>query len=155
MAAKAKAPDKQLIARPTEEAIIQQFVDMVAVVPDFEDDGGLAMAAEILGAATPGDLDSRWDKRDENKLTGVEQIIYEIEKAPSTIAENKLPFYLIVYAAERRSGEMIRWTTSSLAIIAELVRANTAGWFPLEAKIVVGDKTAKGFYPKHLEILEA
>lgn len=153
MSSKAKGAQTELVARPTEEAIVQQFVDMVVTVPDFQDDGGLAMAAEILNATTRGDLDSRWDKRDEDKLVGVEQIIYEIEKAPSTIAENKLPFYLIVYAADRRTSEMIRWTTSSLAIIAELVKAHVAGWFPLEAVIRRGDRTAKGFYPKHLEIL--
>jgi hypothetical protein len=141
--------------RETEEAIIARFVDMVAVIPDFTDDGGLSMAAEILSASEPGDLDSRWDDRAEDALVGVEQIIYELEKAPSTIAENKLPFYLIVYAADRKSGERIRWTTSSLAIISQLIKASVAEWLPLAAKVVVGDRTAKGFYPKHLQILDA
>ncbi len=149
-----KTKDAQLAIRPSAEAVVAQFVDMVATIPDWVDDGGLAMAADIFQAKSAADLDARWRNVAEDRMVGVPVEVDHLEKAPSTIEDAALPFYLVVYGTDMRTGERIRFTTSSLAVSAQLAQAWVADWLPLPVRLTVGDKTAKGFKPKHLEILK-
>ena len=64
--------------------------------------------------------------------------------------------FLVVDAADAKTGEALTFTTSAVSVVLQLARAWSLGLFPLIADVVVAERpTARGFYPYHLRIIAA
>jgi hypothetical protein len=75
------------------------------------------------------------------------------ETSPRDYAEG-LGVFLVCRVDQPHVGEEFILTTGSVSIVAQLVRAHTQGWLPLQ---VVPRKAAKpsrnGYFPMHLELV--
>lgn len=140
---------------PIDPAIVERFAHMATLVPS-EDGGGYERILDaILSAETWETLSDPWESTNAEKLRNRRLRIESIMRRPSTFAGG-LGVFLVVKSVDTRTGEALVWTTSSLSIVAQLVRAYCLKAFPLVAEVVIADRpTEAGFYPQHLRILAA
>lgn len=138
------------------EEVRAMFASMVVAVPDADDgEGQNRILLTLLNATNWDDLDAPWDSQGGKAYDGQEQRIDSIMRRPSRFAGG-LGFFLVVTAELSDTKEKIVWTTSSLSITVQLVKAYTMGVLPILAKLVVADTpSARGYFPQHLEILGA
>lgn len=132
--------------------LVRQFSEMAMMLPETESDSGASIIEAILGAVDVQDLDAPWDTKDPDALLNEWQIITEASRSLSTYKES-LGVFLVVTAVLENTGEEITWTSGSMAVVAQLVKAYAADHFPLRAKLVRADKpTASGYWPHHLVV---
>lgn len=135
-------------------AVVNQFVEMVRLIPTSDDGAMDRIAAQILNAESWEELDAAWSTDKIDHLLKIEQKIESLSVLPSTYSGG-LPFFLVVHATRLDTGEQIVWTTSSVAMCLQLARAFHAGWLPLKAAIVQAERPSRnGYYPQHLAILD-
>lgn len=136
-------------------ALVARFAQMATLVPS-EDGGGYERILDaILSAESWEALSDPWNVTNADTLRGKRLRIDSIMRRPSQFAGG-LGIFLVVKAIDTRTGEALVITTSSVSIVAQLVRAYALKMFPLVAEWVVADKpTDRGFYPQHLNILAA
>lgn len=144
------------IYRPTATEMQAAFVNMMNTIPIADDsDAEWQIMAEIFGAETLEDSNDRWNQSDEAlQLVGEEFVIDSVVRRPSTKGDDK--DYL--FCQVRRggpTGPTVRWSTSSTACQAVILRANAEGRIPgLHVKHKVAEKqTAAGQLPRHLEVI--
>lgn len=134
------------------DAVLAQFVPMLAAIPDAVDDDGSGIIAEILQATNLDGLNTSGTMDDSAKMIGRSLKITGLTKRASDLPDG-LPFYLIVDYVDRHSGELGKFQTSATTIVAQLVKAQMLGLVPLIAHVVKADKPTKaGFYPHWLVI---
>lgn len=135
-------------------AVVQQFAQMVGLVPLRGEEGDDTMLAAILNAESVDDLDGAWTG-ETAKVLNRPITVTDISRMPSDIPDNPLGFFLVVEATDQATGEQLVWTTGSKYVVAQLVRAHVAGWLPMACCLRQSDKPTKaGFYPQHLETYE-
>lgn len=133
-------------------ALVQQFSEMATMVPDTESDGGASLLESILNAVSVEDLDKPFAEKDQDHLIGMDQVVESISKSGSDFADG-LGVFLVVKAVVEDTAETITWTTGSMSVVAQLVRAYALDAFPLRCKLRRSDKPTKsGFYPLNLVI---
>lgn len=138
-------------------ALIARFAEMVGLLPAAEDtEGGAERIIEaILNAKTWEDLDAPWRARGGEAYLGKPQRIERVTTRPSDYAKG-LGVYVVVEAVDLSNGEAITWTTGSISIVAQLVKAYCVGGLPLFATIRQAERpTADGYYPQHLEVTDS
>jgi hypothetical protein len=129
------------------------FASMAGMVPTSGDDGAELIVLAILGAKSFDELDAPWNSAKSEELVGVEVAIGEITRHESTYADG-LGIFLVVRGKRIDTGEDVAYSTGSVSVVAQLVRAYALGAFPLYTILHKSDRpTAKGYYPLHLEIL--
>jgi hypothetical protein len=141
----------------TNPATIARFAEMVALLPRADDDDGGAerIIEAILNAQTWEDLDAPWRARGGEAYKDVPQRILGAKIRPSDFGQG-LGVYVVVDAVDMRNGESITWTTGSVSIVAQLVRAHCVGAFPLLATLRVAERPSKaGNFPQHLEVTDS
>lgn len=136
-------------------ATVARFAEMATLVPS-EDGGGYERILDaILAAESWEALSDPWEATNAEKLRNRRLRIESIMRRPSQFAGG-LGMFLVVKSVDTKTGEALVWTTSSLSIVAQLVRAYCLKAFPLVAEVVIADRpTEAGFYPQHLRILAA
>lgn len=136
-------------------AIVERFAQMATMVPS-EDGGGYERILDaILSAESWETLSDPWESTNAEKLRNRRLRIESISRRPSSFAGG-LGVFLVVKSVDTRTGEALVWTTSSVSIVAQLVRAYALRAFPLVAEVIIADRpTDRGFYPQHLRILAA
>lgn len=136
------------------EALIARFAEMAMMLPETESDGGASIIEAILGTVNVGDLDKPWDAKDPEALCNEWLIVTDASRSMSDYADG-LGVFLVVKAVQDDTGEEITFTTGSMAVVAQIVRAYAGDMFPLKCKMVMSDKPTKGGYrPMHLVIHE-
>jgi len=132
---------------------LREFAQMVNLLPQSDpNDAMLSIVAQIAGADDPTALDSPWLTDDVEQLIGVWIDVQSVKAMPSTYAGG-LSVFLVVTAARPDTGELVTFTTGSVSIVAQLVKAFAAGWLPLPCKIVRASReSSNGYFPMHLEI---
>lgn len=134
------------------ENTLKMFANMVTMIPEAEGDAYDAILTSLLGATSWDQLDDPWDSSKTEALIGVEQKITAITRRPSTY-KGGLGMFLVVHAEDMRNGKPLVWSTGSVAMVGQLVRAYAAGWLPLYAEIIIAaNPTSRGYYPQHLQI---
>ena len=105
----------------------------------------------ILNADT---LESATGVFDNNTAEDYENIRLVFEGAsflPSTKKDSRLGVYAIIRAVVPDTGELVTFTCGGETVVATLIRAREQGdWFPFEATLTKGAKTAAGFQPWNL-----
>lgn len=130
----------------------RQFAMMVTAVPDAEGSGAERIVLSILNAKTWDELDDPWDSSKGEVFVDVEQRIDSIMRRPSTFADG-LGVFLVVRGKRMDTDEEIVWTTGSVSVVAQLVKAFMLGALPLYATLRKAERpTERGYYPHHLEI---
>lgn len=154
MASKAieKAATGEIVLSANAIAVREQFQTMAMTLPPLDDDGALGIVAQIMNASSVEDLDSAWDTVEAEELLGVKQIITNARYAMSDY-EDGLGIFLVIDAINVATGEAFIWTTGSVSVVAQIVKAHHAGWFPLACILQQAKKPTKdGNFPQHLAI---
>lgn len=149
---KAELEDQASELATLPEALMRQFSELAMMLPETESDGGASIIQAVLNTVDVQGLDNPWDAKEPEKLCGEWLIITEASRSISTYAEG-LGVFLVVTAVREDSGEEIVFTTGSMAVVAQIVRAYTIGAIPLRAKMLMAERASKkGYFPMHLEI---
>jgi hypothetical protein len=135
------------------ETTIRQFAEMATMIPESEGSGSERILLAILNADNWDALDDPWDTEAADELIGVEQSIYEIMRRPSRFADG-LGMFLVIRSKLVGGDKEFVWTSSSVSVVGQLVRAYALDALPLVAILRKADQpTANGYYPQHLEIV--
>lgn len=143
---------KALAALP--DHLLRQFSQMAMMLPETESDGGASIITAILNSKDVSELDATWGTKDPDKLVGDNLTITGATRSLSDYQDG-LGVFLVVEAVLERTGEPVTFTTGSIGIVAQIVRAASLEAFPFRAMIQRADKPTKdGYYPQHLKILD-
>jgi hypothetical protein len=135
-------------------AVNAELTRQLLTVPDAPDDGGASMFLQLLGAKTWMDLDAPWSAQGLAKLKDKTLLLLRVHKMPSDV-EDGPGWYLVVDAVDKATGEEVTFTTSSVAVMIQLLIMHVNGWWPMTVIPRVAKKpTKRGFYPQHLEIVD-
>lgn len=123
---------------------------MLADVPEAGQQGYDRILASLAGATSLEDLDAPWRSRGGEQFLGQRLVIHGISKMPSDF-RGGLPWFLVVDAELSDGGGDATFTSGSVNVVAQLVRAHALGLFPVEAVLVESDRpTAAGYTVQHL-----
>lgn len=152
MAEKKQGEMVQAPGNPPAE-VIGRLVDMAKLIPDGSQDTGLtALLAQVERAGSAEELSAAWDTTGGEALIGKRLRIMSLKRLQSDFADG-LGLFLVVTAVDTKTGEVVTFTTGSVAIVAQLIVANARNWLPIEAEVVKSDRpTPDGYYPQHLHV---
>lgn len=137
---------------PLRPDVVAIYESMIESVPEAGGDGVESILLALARATDPTDLDAPWRSEGLAELVNKRIVITGIRRMNSDYAGG-LPWFLIIDGAIENTGETIAITTGSVSVVAQLVKAHAAGWFPLVATPRVSDRPSKsGFFPQHLEV---
>lgn len=133
--------------------LVAQFVRMATLVPSEDGSGMERIVEQLLSAESWEELSDPWEASNAEKLRGKRLRVDSIMRRPSQY-RGGLGIFLVVKGVDLGTGEAIVWTTSSQAVIAQLVRAYAKKWIPCVCEMVIADRpTEAGYYPHHLRFL--
>lgn len=136
-------------------AVLAKVRALVAAIPGDDGSGGERIVTQLLDATTVDDLNAPWEGTSGRNLAGKRLSIRGLAQRPSSF-EGGAGVFLVVDAADAKTGDATTFTTSSIAVVLQLAQAYAMGMFPLICEVVVSPRpTARGFYPYHLRILAA
>lgn len=130
------------------------FTGMAMAVPEAEDGSGAErILLAILNAKSWDELDDPWDTEKSTALIGVELAIHSITRHASSYQDG-LGVFLVAHCKRLDDETEVVFSTGSMSVVAQLVRAFMLGAFPMYATLRQSDKpTKRGYYPQHLEIM--
>ena len=140
---------------PIAADIIARVREAVQGIPEADGEGAESIIRQLLDAQTIDDLNAPWEGSSGRSLAGKRLSIRGCHQRPSSF-EDGAGVFLVVDAADAKTGEALTFTTSAVSVVLQLARAWSLGLFPLIADVVVAERpTARGFYPYHLRIIAA
>lgn len=138
-------PTNELLAR-------QQFQQMATVIPVTESDGGFGIVLDILGADDFFDLDKTWQGKDLDALLKRKLVFQQVTRSDSTYQDG-LGVFLVVTTTDPETGEEIIFSTGSVNIVAQLVKAHLMDAFPFVGRVIQAERpSANGYYPQHIQL---
>lgn len=133
--------------------VIEHVRRLIADIPGDDGTGAERIITQLLAAKTFDDLNEPWESTSGKKLAGMRLRIRGLSQRPSTF-EGPVGIFLVVDAADVKTGEQMTFTSSAMAVIVQLAVARDLGMLPMIAEVVVAERpTARGFYPYHLKVL--
>jgi len=157
----AETPSQEVATRPDTAPvpisadIIVRIREAVQGIPESDGEGAESIIRQLLDAQTIDDLNAPWEGSSGRSLAGKRLTIRGCHQRPSSF-EDGAGIFLVVDAADAKTGESLTFTTSAVSVVLQLARAWSLGLFPLIADVVVAERpTARGFYPYHLRIIAA
>jgi hypothetical protein len=109
----------------------------------------------LLAAQTVDDLNRPWNGTSGRELAGRRLRLTDVIRRPSQFDDGP-QLFLVITAADAKTGERVTMTTSALAVILQVAIAWNLNMFPLLVDVVAAEKpTARGYYPYHLTVLAA
>lgn len=153
-----EAPKTGEIVTPAGPKISQTlatFAQMASMLPQADEgDGAEAIVAQILSAATIEDLDAPWRAEEGKALIGKPISIVGAKARKSDYADG-LGVFLVVDAVNLETGEATIFTTGSVSVVAQIVKAFCMDALPFNAMLCQSARPTKdGYYPLHLEVLK-
>lgn len=143
-------PSRDEIA-PVSPALIERFAAMATMIPTEDGQAYERIVEAILASASIDALDEPWDTTKAETLLGKVLCINSLTRRPSDF-KSGLRIFLVIDSTDTHTGERIVWTTGSVAIVAQLVRAYTLGALPCYAELIVAERpTEAGYRPHHLK----
>lgn len=150
VAVKNDAANTEMVISPETR---EMFAQMVVAIPEADGSGTERILLSILNAKTWDELDDPWDTTKSDELLGVELAIHTISRHASSYADG-LGVFLVVHAKRVDDDTEVVFSTGSVSVVGQLVRAFMLGAFPMYAILRKSDTpTKRGYYPMHLEIL--
>jgi len=146
------AASKAVSARPRAE-IEAAFEALLATVPDAVDDDGFAIIAGLIEADDWEGLNRDATLPNAEAMVGRRLKVTGITKRPADMGQS-MSHYLIADAIDTRTGEVLRWQTSSPGVAVVLVKLHGWGKIPAIIEIAKAPKPTKaGFYPLNTTVL--
>lgn len=131
--------------------LARQFAEMATLIPAEKEGGADNILAAILSAQSWEHLADPWESTNAAALAGKRLLIRSLLRRPSDFRDG-LGIFLVVDSIDTATGEPNVWTTSSVAIVAQLVRAYVLGQLPAYAEVIVAKRpTEAGYRPQHLK----
>jgi hypothetical protein len=119
------------------------FTQMLAMVPDAPESDGSEILARIMESDDIDDAGAQTSLPAAKDLVGKRFLVHGITKNAADEGMEGLPFYVIVDATDKRTGEVVRWQTSAKNITAWLVKLHLGNAFPADIEITSA-KTRSG-----------
>lgn len=136
-------------------AVVDAFTPMIYDIPEADDsDATERILLQLAGAQDAFALNDPWARGEGLAFyADVPVIIESITRRESDYAGG-FPYYLVVNATVKGTGERIRTTSGSVGVMGQLVKAHQLGALPLEVIPRRSKKPTKsGNYAWHLEIV--
>lgn len=145
-----RAGAQQAVTATLPPELVEQFAQMATMIPS-EDGGSVQdILQAVLCASSWEQLDKPWDACDASRLVGRLFRIEHVLRRPS-LFPGGLGVYLVIRCTDGKTGERFAWTSSSLNVCAQLVRAYAGGWLPLFATVaIVAGGRDRGYRPHYL-----
>src|SRR6185312_4716543 len=147
----------ELVIRQTGEIATADSINayLTAILNELPMQGegdATGILAQIINAETVEDLDSPWQSAGMGKYIGYAIEITSIKRVESDFPGG-LGWYLLCEGTVMETGEYRAFSTSAVAVMAQLLVAWHRGFFPYQVYVRIATKpTKKGFYPIHLEL---
>ena len=136
-------------------AVVEQFQNMVRLIPDAEEGGVSNILAQIFAAQTADDLEKPWSDDERGIPLGRAFTLLSVSKRASDFRDG-LGFYLELDVIDLSTGEQTVWVTGSVSAVAQIVKAYSLGLLPINFVLVEAEKASKaGYKPQHLEVIKA
>lgn len=134
-------------------AILGQFRTWAAAITaGGEDTATMAILATLAAASDPAALDAPWSTTGTDELLGRVIVVTDLKRMPSDYTQG-LGFFLVATGHDPESGEAITFTSGSVGVAGQLVKAHHEGWLPLKCELVRSVRPTKnGYYPEHLRV---
>ncbi len=141
-----------IVPRLVPDDAIAAYESMIAQVPDAGTEGVEAILAQIAGASSTDDLDQPWRSGGLQDYRDRPILVLGIRKMPSDFP-GPLPWFLIVDGQDPATGGDVHLTTGSVSVVAQLVKAYTAGWLPVMVIPRQSERpTRDGNFAWHLDV---
>lgn len=133
--------------------VVQDFRTWAVDIPTGgEDTAQLSILETIAAAGTPTGLDAPWETTGTDTLLGRMLVISALKRMPSDYPTG-LGFFLVVSGADADTGEAVTFTTGSVSVVGQLVKAFHEKWLPLKCELVESERPTKsGYKPQHLRV---
>lgn len=126
---------------------------LVEQVDEADDDTENRIVMQVLNAAEAEDVDAPWQARKLSDWDGEIVTVHSLKRMSSNL-DADMPYYLVVHGVEGRTGKPVTATTSSKAVMAQLIKLHLLGALPLSVIPRRAERpTTRGFHPEHLEIV--
>jgi hypothetical protein len=133
--------------------LVATFSQMAMIIPESDENAMEQIMLQVLQAGSWEQLSDPWETDNAEKLAGKTILIERVTRHKSDIAGG-LGIFLVAHGIDMKSGEKMVFSSGSLGVMAQLVRAHTAGWLPLFAQLIIAERaTADGFRPQHLKFV--
>lgn len=143
--------DDAAVAPAMSAELVEKFAQMATLIPSEDGSGYERIVEAILSAEAVDALDEPWQSTQAEKLAGRVLRIDSLTRRPSDF-KSGLGVFLVVRSTDTHSGEVVTWTTGSVAIVAQLVRAYALGGLPVYAELIIAERpTEAGYRPHHLK----
>jgi hypothetical protein len=141
------------VGAPISTELATQFAQMAMMIPSETGDAVENILAAVLAAPSWEKLADPWESADAEALVGKMLCIQSLVRRPSDFRDG-LGVFLVVHATDVKSGEAVTFTTGSVSVVGQLVRAYAMGWLPIYAEMIVATRqTESGYRPHHLKFL--
>lgn len=148
-------PEPDGAAPVISEQVLVALLDAVEKIPATGAGGLDGILETLLAAQSIDDLNAPWNGTSGRELAGRRLRLTDVIRRPSQF-EDGPQLFLVVTAADAKTGERVTMTTSALAVILQVAVAWNLGMFPLLVDVTVAERpTARGYYPYHLTVLAA
>lgn len=136
----------------TPDAINAHLTKILEQLPMQGEGDVSGILAQIINSESIEDLDSPWQSAGMGKYNGYAIEITSIKRIESDFPGG-LGWYLLCEGKVLETGEYKAFSTSAVAVMAQLLIAWARGYFPYQVYVRIATKpTKKGFYPMHLEL---
>ena len=136
----------------TPDAINVHLTGILEKLPMQGEGDVSGILAQIINSESIEDLDSPWQSAGMGKYNGYAIEIRSIKRIESDFPGG-LGWYLLCEGMVLETGEYKAFSTSAVAVMAQLLVAWDRGYFPYQVYVRIATKpTKKGFYPMHLEL---
>ena len=130
---------------------VAPYESMMAAIPDAEGGGYESILDQIAAATNVADLDAPWRAGGLADYADQQLIVTGLRKMPSEYSGG-LPWFLVVDAVVKVSGERATFTTGAIGPVAQLVKAYALGALPVTIVPKESErKTKSGYSVWHLE----
>jgi len=139
-------------------SVTEQWQQLASTIPVASDQDALdSIAEQVFNAATPEELMAPWalSAKEFGALLNVPVRITALRKSKSDY-ESGPGFFLVLDLVELVDGEKLVVTTGAVSVMAQLIKAYSAGWLPLTCVLRQADRpSSAGYFPQHLEVTGA
>lgn len=147
--------DQAAPVAPISAALLEKIEQAVLALPTEDGNGSERIYEQLLAATSIDELNKPWAATSGKALEGKTLQIHKLTRRPSAFSDGPAIF-LVVESTDIKTGEVVVWTTSSVAVIIQLAQAYNLGIMPITAEVVVAERpTERGFHPYHLNVIGA
>lgn len=143
------------VAEITDKALLAQFAEMAVMIPADPGGGTEDILRQILSATTWDQLNDPWSASEVDDLKGLTLHVTSVIRRASSF-KGGLGMMLVIKMTDAKTQKQYVKATGSVAIVGQFAwlyavgaTAVTIQWHKAERP------TEKGFYPQHIEIIDA